>query len=445
MSIVLTNWKAAVSQWLCAWLWEIVFILALGLLMMVVGAPPWVLIFLWTYPFGRMAYASMRAPKDAAGKPFSFCLPGYRESLRRPSFLAALYEGLGFAPLGLVFSWLLPSRHEGPTAMGICLYVINGFLVGAAFLLCIGIDLRFIFSRLTLGFVQLLSIPLFFVAVIVSPVFIGFAALGIPVAITVCVFVWVRLGDMSGVKRGHRMILEDALERRAQMGIKKTVSPWVEKLFRWLIADRRRLGAARYVWGSLYRTFGLAFSYWMWISVSVVVSALVLGYAAEWFGKGAFMALGLVALRVHLPVTFDGVRLPVAPREKYYATLAVAIATSLLLVGVAGVVTACTWIFSLCLLGLAGLAYAGVDPASIVLACLLVPWLLGWRLLGYRLPRIADLITWAAVVSAIAAIWLLAVARINWPGPVLPAVVMIAGWPAFLLALRDARLGAPLV
>ena len=235
------------------------------------------------------------------------------------------------------------------------------------------------------------------------------------------------------------MILEDALERRAQVGVKRTASPWVADLFRWLMEHRGRFHVAQYVWNSLYRSFGLAFSYWKWILASIVVAAVILGYAGPWLADVAFASLGLAAMAVHLPVAFDDMLLPVSQRQRCHATAAVAVATSSLLVGVAVVVAACTWIFSQLLSALDGSAHAGIDPGSIYLPCLLVPWVLGCRLLGYTHPRIAGTITSVAVVSGLAAMWLLGVADIPWPrlaGAILLAVGLAGGWPFFLLALR---------
>ncbi len=446
MGIVPANWTSVTPKRWPAWLRGMVVPLSMGLGTIVLGAPSWVLVFfLWTYPVAGLGYRVLSVPMEVARQPFSFCLPGYRQSLRRSCLLAALCAGVGFAPVGLIFLWILALRDRNPTAAGICLHGINGSLIGAAGLMCIGLDLRFIVSSMTWGFIRLLSIPCFFAAVIAFPALMEYPIFGIPPAVVVCAVVWVCLGDMSRVARGHRAILEDALERRAQIGNTETVSPWIDGLFRGLMERRRWLSSAGYIWGSLYRAFGLAFSYWIWMLLSIIGAALGLGYAPGWFARMMLVSSGSAALAVHLPIAFDGVLLPLGRRERRYATLAVAIAVSLLFVGGAGLVIACTWILLTFLPSLWGSPYASLGPRDIYLPCLLVPWLLGWRLLGYRRPRLAGLIASATMVFAIVAIYLLGKPDANWPGaaePILLVALAAGGWPFFLLALHDASRGA---
>jgi hypothetical protein len=106
---------------------------------------------------------------------------------------------------------------------------------------------------------------------------------------------------MRQVKARHRTIVQDALERQTQMGIAKTVPPSVDRLFRRLMTHCGQFGISPYVWGSLYRAFGLLLSYWVWILSSIVGSAVILGYLGEWLATTVSLILGTFALSVRLP------------------------------------------------------------------------------------------------------------------------------------------------
>ena len=147
---------------------------------------------------------------------------------------------------------------------------------------------------------------------------------------------------------------------------------------------------------------------------------------------------GLIALRMYLPMAFDGMLSPMGRRERRCATLAVAIVVSLLVVAMAGLVATCTWIFSLFLSRHEGAIYAGTAPWSIVLPCLLVPWALGWRLFEYTRPKTGNLIR-ATVLASFGAMWILYVTEIPWARSVemvLLAVALAGGWLLLLMALR---------
>jgi hypothetical protein len=426
---------------------KIVWGLLACLLSIVVGVPLRQFAFLIWLWVTAATFTAERWRKGVAGKPFSFCLPGYRESLRKSSFLLALGLGLLAAPLGLIFRWQETLGHEGPTATGVYLHLAGGFLVGVAASLCQNVDIRFIVSRIVWAFFLLLSIPFFIVGVIAVPLGFLFPAFGIPVSLAVCAFMWIGLGDARRIRRGHRMIVEDGLDSRIQAGVTKTVSPRVARLFQRLIERRRQFDDWHYVWGSLYRTFGLAFSYWVWIMASVVGSALVLGYAGAWFAAVAFAASGLLAVGVHLPVGFDGLLLPAGRRERYHETLAVAVASSLLLIGFAGAVAVCSRVFSLFLSAGQDSAYVGIRAGTIYLSCLLVPWVLGWRLLGYKWPSSSFLTAPVAGLCLMVAVYyrVAGIGSFKLVATVLLATVIVAGWPFFLWTLRDVCKRASLI
>jgi hypothetical protein len=440
--------------------------------MMVRGEPPWILIILCPLLLARVGDARIRAAKDAADKPFSFCLPRYRESLRRASFLAALWVGLGVAPAAAVFLCALSRHSEELTAIKICLDLIAGFLLGMAGSLCLQGDLRFVVSRIAWGFVQVLAILVFVVLVIAVPALIEYLLLSIPPAVVVCVVMWGCLGEMARLKRGHRMILEDALDRqkfywqkadpvqprgtapegdwtqRVEEKTPETAFVEMESLFHRRMKRRGQSDTLRCIWGNLYGTFGHVGSYRMWILMSIIVAALIFGYAGRWFTQVVFVASGILALAAPLPMVFGGPWLPVGRRERCWATIALAAVVSLLLVGGIAVVALCTWVLSLFLSISEDSWYSGIHAIDICLPGLLVPWMFGWRLLRLRWPRLADAMASVTRIAWIAALLFLMFDSFFWLKPVgigLFAAGWIVGWPFFLLVLRDACVRASLI
>ena len=386
---------------------------------------------------------------DVADKPFSFCLPRFRESLRRRLFIAAAMVGVLVSLYPLIPYVLLPLRHPWAEAnlVEVGMSMVAAFGVGMVIGLILW-ALRFAVSRLVWSVIGLLSIPLFILGVLVFSAFVEYPLVGIPLCVVACVYVWFRLGDVRQVKRRHRMIVEDALERQTQMGIAKTVSPSVERLFRRPMMHCGRFGVSPYIWGRLYQAFGLLLSYWVWILLSIVGSAVILGYLGGWLATTVSLILGIFTLSVRLPVAFDGLWLPADRRERYWATVAVAVGASLLCVGAATLVTICSWVLSLFLSGAEGSAYEHIEPRSVYWAGVLTPWLLGWRLLRFRWPRLGAVAAYAAMAIGTTVLCFSMLGRIVWTSPMamIPAAVaFIGGWLFFLLALRDVCMRASLI
>ena len=388
-------------------------------------------------------------PEDVARASFSFCLPGFRESLRRRFFVGATAMGLA---ISVPLLWLALPLHQRQELTGYVdvadtgLRVVGIFFIGMTIGLMTMGSLRLALSRLAWSILMLMAIPLVPAAVVLFVVFIEHPLIGIPSCLALCVFVWFRLGDMRQVKRGHRAIVEDALEQRAQVGVTKTASPQVDSLFHGLMAHRRRFDTIRYIWGSLYRAFGMVFSRWVRMIVLAVVCVVVLGYAPEWLVRAAFMGVGLAAARLHLPVTFDGLWLPVGRRERCYATMATAVVASLLLLVAAVVLTVLSWLFSPLMPDFFGgdLHYAPIDVRMIGLPPLLVAWVFAVRLFSYRFTFVDTMTGW--LVVAVVILFFLFGGRewLEWIDGAAAIRILAAGWASFLLALRYTYTTGPL-
>lgn len=432
-------WKdrlTALWRWFSASAVGFVPALLAGFIMMGIGVPIWICVFvLVTAPLAPWTVSSGREAKEIAGEPFTFCLPGYRESLRKSSFVRALYSGLAFAPFGLLLSWLESPRDAGLTATAVVGCVLSAFCLGAAVSLCIDVDFRFVLSRRMWSLLLLLSIPLFLLGGIVFPAALAYPALGISSGLAIYIFMWIRLGDMKCVKRGHRMIIEDALERKAQAGVTRTAAPWVEGLFVGPANGVRCMMGSSYLWGGLYRTFGLILSYWRWILASIVAAALMLGYTGE---CNAFVALGVVASVVRLPI-FSGMLLPEGRREKQRLAVIVAVVTTALLMVAMSLVVVLSWFLVAFMPHAFGTDYTGIDPWNICLPSVVVLWIFVLQMLcseGLN-PNSTIAMLILAVSMTIAAFF---ASQIHtWTGipcSVLLGVIFISGWVFFLPILR---------
>lgn len=424
--------------------------------------------------------AKGKRPGEVADKPLSFCLPGFRESLRRRFFTAGGLVALAALWFVAARGFVLHSPHRpegGGDRIGTSLEMVAGLEVGLVVALTMS-ALRFVLSRLAWTVVLLLSIPLFLAAVVAVPALVDYPLFSIPPCTAACVFFWLRLGDRARLKQSHREVVEDALDRSHHASLsdawKQIVDAWtyvggaeeenkeaggqrgegpetsmaappVGDLFHQRMARRGYLTAGRYIWGSLYEALGPLLAHWKWMLLGIVVAAPFLGR----FGESAVPALSLLYFRfaaqaIHLPVT-SPLLTPAGRREKCQATAAAAVAAALLLFG--GTMAA---------MGLAGL-FGILVPAgafwhdadgpmawTTVLELLLLPWtllpaLLGLRLLREETPGIAWSPGLLPVVVLLGSFFLVPFGRSSWPDWLTPSLfvgISAFAWVFFLVTLQ---------
>ncbi len=435
--MILADWRDHVPRWV---FWALV-----------VGVPlvwmlgPTALILIGAFVFLPVGLLTVGRLGDAAKTPLSFCLPGFREALRGRYFRAAAVVGLGVClfTLGQVVSF---RRPEGWMVAGdltdVCLQIIGGFLVGMAIGLTVGTP-RLILSRLVWSVLLLLSIPLLVLAVVAFSAFVEYPTVGIPVCAGLCVFVWLQMGEKAVLKRGHRMLIEDAMEQRAEGGGARTAPAWADSLFRARMDHRQYLQAGRYVWGSLYEAFGSLFSYWKWILLAIVATGLILGLVGnEMAGVIAVIFFGFAVRLIRLPVASLVLR-PGGRRERYYATFATALAAALLLIGAAAAVVVLSRVPAVFLgasflkSGDHALSYRSMGLIALLLPCLLVPAALGIQLMQQE----GRGITWIPWTLLFASVTLLYFWRSTWPEHLrlwFLTAIFAFGWVFFLFTLRAA-------
>ncbi len=460
MNIVWTNWKLALWRKRFAGPAAVIFFFAFATLVDARDPAdpkaeitslhdfPW--FFSLCLSLSVVLVAVWTQERETTAKPLSFCLPGYRQSLRRWAFLAALPWGLFLAFLEAPHLWdrAYFTQGIGPAPLDICLRLVGAFLVGTATGVA-ALASRLVLSRLQWGLLALASFPLGILAVVVwiggdAHASVVRSVVG-AVGIAVCIFCWIRLGDMRYVARGHRLIIEDAMERRSQIGVKRTAPPWTDGLFLTRAERYPFLGIRRHIWVGLYRAFGPIFSYWRWGLAAVLILSAALAASFETGVEITFASLGLTVAMVDLPVN-SNLLLPGSRRERFSATVIAVMASSLFLVTLA--------------IGMSGLSEViavvfGADAGrlsfrlrSIWLACILVPWMAALQLRGHRRMVVENMAPAIILAFLLLMIVLTSLGVPDWPVQnrlLLFVGIGFSGWVVFLLSLRHVCLRGSLI
>lgn len=414
----------------------------------------WVLVF----PFGGFLLGR-HGLEDTAAKPFSFLLPGYRESLRKSSFSRALRWGVGSSlyvfsgvwqrlllfwdirqiysdvPGKLIPPGSIPAR---PANFEISLGLVGGFLAGVALCLLWTCDSLVQFRRKWQGAVfMVLGIALIPALVssgqtkhpfVVWPIFI-------PLSVFFCVYFWRCLGEPTWVKRGHRALIIHQTGEPTLIAHRRRSRRWVEELF----LDRMRKGSIsatpRCLWAWLYREFGPILPYWGWIVVPLVASTVVLGYASQLLLELMFLVFGTAVAANVLPVA-SSMLLPEGRRERYYLTLATAGLTTLMLAVASLGIVVLSWLLASVLPQVPWeghyLRYVGIGMNSLWLACLPVPWLFGVNPIGHRMRIVRGVITVAVALLLIGETFFQDYGFHE--APISVPVLVVCGWVYFPLA-----------
>ncbi len=387
--------------------------------------------------------AILRLQRGILAQPLFFCLPGYRQSLRALTFSAAMVFGVAWSLFWMPLSQPATSAETGVDLTG-------SFLMGIVFYLALTTP-RLILSRWAFALLRLAAIPLVFVVLTVevdareAPFLIW--PILMPMLVALCVFVWIRLGNVECVQRGRRIILEDAITRGPAPGPPRTTLPWVEK---WLQSQMERqsyLQGGRYVWGQLYVTIGRLLHYWKWILGVLIGVTWLAGYPGQPAANTVFVASGSLVWMQRWPVT-SPLLLPGGRRERRRATIGAVVALSLLLMMAALAIVVLSWLLTLFLGGPPAegpeATYRALQARSVFLACLLVPGFAALGLLGFRVRSLGELVLIVFFVAQSA--WLLFALlmemqpdwaqRIVAAGVFVVPGVFVGGWLFFLLVLQ---------
>ena len=287
---------------------------------------------------------------EILSRPMAFCLPRHRQTVRRfvltvgvvvngaGALLFLLYPGLS------ILQW--PAVLCSALAAGLVFYLVGVFLVfrlrqpmGYVFLLFLAL----VGSRL-LGLHVLLER-----AVVMYPAaVIGFGGLSAAamwyylndagLARRSCLHPWIGFADIFDRDKLRRS--PQARDAAPWAKLKDHPRPWVENTFIGGMARCRPLSAARCAWGAVYCLFAVTLSQWTSAIALAVLITLLLGYFRSHLMVVLFASLPIIAGAMHTSrgVLYSSMLAGGGRRERFYATLAVAVVGTGLLMLFMGVV-----------------------------------------------------------------------------------------------------------
>ncbi len=384
-------------------------------------------------------------------KPFSFCLPGHRQAVRKVVLLTAVATSLMGSLAFLVYPVLLGGQRE----LVLCSTFFAGLAAGTgtAWLglrsaRAASVSLAFAMFILFGGFFDL---PILIERALVEhPI----PVMGLGGLVTLAVWIhlghgnlarerclkpWFGLGETLRPERLARM--EKArLEASQWKGFKEHPRPWVEHLFLGRMARPRVFSTARFVWGALYVSFGLMMSRWRAMIVPVLVIALFLG-----FGNPALWLVWIMAMiaagTASRPALYSKMLVAGGRRERFYATLAVTVINTCLLLLCGGAAI----LVSIPLAGIMPeLAYKGmrfhyqvIDVRMLYVPLVCLPLISAIRLIFY--PRLIGVVVILAMVFQVGAMMSISSRGVNLAPLLRPGVVVALAmlcWLAFVLVLN---------
>ena len=397
--------------------------------------------------------------KEILTKPFSFCLPGYQKTLRRLFLLVGVLVN---SMLGLIFI-----RYPGIDLPYSLLVICGAGFMGMAFyMLAIWLTLLGNNSFAYIGFAPLVVIGLEALGIEVGGM-IEYVIITLPLYMIItsflfCVFIWRYLGKVSLTRRHCDKVmlglLSDATSKRVRLYMqnkalkkcsKSTVTfnnklheSFLQRMKKHAFFTKRRymLGHALMLQDKFLHLWSLGFS------VTILLVIVFLGY----IGTGELRAIDMLFL---LPIAFSfnfnllpygSILLPGGRKEKYYASVGLAFAMTLLIVVVAVIVEALSILFAEILptISLKGQIYS-YQPMNIenLLACLLL-MPVGF-VFATLLPKnyISKAITMMALFIVWVFLWRLVVTTCVW---MIPALILTS-WAGFLMVLLYHCMRRPLV
>ena len=284
-------------------------------------------------------------------KPFAFCLPGHRQTVKSFIFTIGVVTNLASAAAFLFYPGLFPGERLG--------VLCSAFFAGLIFY-CTGVWLAFRLSQpaVLMGLLvfvmlggRLLNLHILLEqAVVLYPVQI--VAVGLPclwalwkylsdgnLARRNCLRPWMGFGDVFDAERLRKF--QQARGNDPWKRLKDHPRPWVEAFFLGRMSRRTPFSMARFLWGSLYTSFAIPVSRSRYALVLALFIAIFLGYA----GPGmwvmlAFVPLILVQAFASHPVLYSTMLTAGGRAERYASTLAVAVITAGLLVLLMGIIVA---------------------------------------------------------------------------------------------------------
>lgn len=390
---------------------------------------------------------------EITNKPLSFCLPGYRRSLRTCHFVAGGLVGVGLA-LGFLgaasFCWEMREAYSGlppqfarpdaPEPASVAFGMAGVFFAATAVSAAIG-ALGYSTRRWIRAIACVWGIICMAVVINASMWRIPWFVL-LPVWLSIGAFAWIRLGDVGYVTQGHRRLIDSPRAVHVPSEALRWNSPSVERFLHGLIKRYDGLSTPRYCWAQVYCSFAPVLSYWRIELILWAMCALGFMLFGEVFSALGLVLCGLSAVCVRLPLAPDHtLLLPAGRRERCIATGVMTAGASFLCLVFGVFIIAFSWLLGLLVHVLpwerVGSAFSGVNAGWFYWPCLLVPWVMAARLLPGWAGRMVQGALVVAVLILVVGVYLLVYHVVPaWNIHAAYLGVFVCGWAMFLAVLQ---------
>ena len=284
--------------------------------------------------------------KEILSKPFSFCLPGHNEIPRRFIFwVGVVINGL----LGFVFMF-----YPGLEFPSVLLVVLAGCIAGMIVYLFCAVLTLFASEKNKIGWVL---IPIAFAGVflkwdmIVQEMIVTSPLIVISSGVVFCWFIWRWLGRESLSRKycgkiamtlfdgyNKEKVLKYKLARLAEKDKKKPssmrISSGVEGFFVSRISRAETGSLHQYIWGSLYKSFGIMISQgrqeWMRFLIVILPVLCFLCYMPGGGKNIIFIMPGMMVFQMSLWV-YSSLSVSGGRRQRFWSALALAVTTGILI------------------------------------------------------------------------------------------------------------------
>lgn len=290
-------------------------------------------------------------PIEIMTKSFSYCLPDHRKVVRRFIFWVGVVVNL----FGSLLFIMYPDLHSGKLVLVVCSAFCAGLIfywLGVGFAFGISSSVSFI------GYLPLVMIGggFFGLHEIIERTIVGNPFGVILVGVLSSVLAWLWLGN-EGLARRHCAVPwvgffdvwnRDKVQKYSQVRmakkwdkLKQHPSPWVETFFLGRMNRYDYLSDGRYIWGALYKTFGIALSTWKSAFLGVL-SAFVIVCFLGYMGAGKnilFIMPGMMVAPMRLQV-YSSMLISGGRNERYRCAITLVITTAVLITAMVTIIAA---------------------------------------------------------------------------------------------------------
>ena len=336
---------------------------------------------------------------EIMSKPFAYCLPGHRLTVRKFIFAIGVVTNLASAVLFVFYPEL--------SLLGRLAAWCAAFFAGSVFYLAgAALALRYK-GGIACFCVMLLMVaggPLKTLRILLEGAVVGHPAWVIGFGVLSGIGAWFLLGEAGMARRhclgpwiGFGAVFDRAKMRRSPRNreaapwakLKDHPRPWVEGLFMDRIGRCGSFSMLRFVWRALYGAYGLMLSQWRNVVVFALFMAVFLGYLGQrmWIML-AFVPITVLQTYAREPMVYSTMLTAGGRRERFRSTLATAVVGAGLLVLFIGMVAIASVVLALVLpdISVYGLAvkYQVVGVGAFYTPLVFLPLALSAQLILYR-------------------------------------------------------------